>query len=149
MTVMYKTLVRKVSGGTGHTHLTSGTLFNWTGTIEIVSISGRITTDTEAAANTCKLSITPDAQTPVDICGTKDLDHLHAGTMLHIDGTLANAMIGVDGVGVAVSQATKITATCITSGTITVTYGTAAKDGGITWELSWLPLSQSATATAA
>ena len=149
MTVMYPTLVRKVSGGTGHTHLTSGTLFNWAGTIEIVSIIGRITTDTEAAANTCLLSVTPDAQTPVDICATKDLNHLHAGTMLHITGTLNAAMIGVDAVAVAVSQATKITATCVTSGTITVTYGTAAKDGGITWELSWLPLSRGATVTAA
>lgn len=149
MTIIYQTLIRKVSGGTGHTHLTSGTLFNFTGTIEIVSIIGRITTDTEAAVNTCKLSVTPDSQTPVDICGTKDLNHLHAGTMLHIDGTLANAMIGVDGVAVAISQATKIIATCITSGTITVTYGTASKDGGITWELSWLPLSQSATVAAA
>jgi hypothetical protein len=149
MTVMYKTLVSKVSGGTGHTHLTSGTLFNYTGTIEIVSIVGRITTDTEAATNTCKLSVVSDALTAVDLCATKDLNHLHAGTLLHIDGTLANAMIGVDVVGVAISQAGKITATCVTSGTITVTYGTAAKDGGITWELSWLPLSQSATVTAA
>ncbi len=149
MTVMYRTLVSKVSGGTGHTHLTSGALFNWTGTIEIVSISGRITTETEAAANTCKLSVVSDALTAVDICATKDLVHLHPGTLLHIDGTLANAMIATDVVGVAVSQATKITATCITSGTITVTYGTAAKDGGITWELSWLPLSQGATVVAA
>ncbi len=149
MTVMYKSLVSKVSGGTGHTHLTSGTLFNFTGTIEIVFIGGRITTETEAAANTCKLSVVSDSLVAVDICATKDLNHLHPGTLLHIDGTLANAMIATDVVGVAVSQATKITATCITSGTITVTYGTAAKDGGITWELSWLPLSQGATVAAA
>jgi hypothetical protein len=130
-------------------HLTSGTLFNWTGTIEIVSIIGRITTDTEAASNTCKLSVTPDAQTPVDICTTKDLNHLHAGTMLYITGTLGDAMIGTDVVAVAISQATKIRATCITSGTITVTYGTAAKDGAITWEIDWRPLSQGATLQAA
>ena len=142
---MYKTLVSKANTS----HLTTGTLFTFTGTIEIVSIIGRITTDTEAAANTCILSITPDAQTAVDICATKDLNHLHAGTMLHITGTLNAAMIGVDGVGVAVSQATKITATCVTSGVISVTYGTAAKDGAIMWELSWLPLSQGATVTAA
>jgi hypothetical protein len=134
-------LVSKTSGGPAHTHLVTGTLFNWYGSIEIQSIIGRITVDTEAAANTCKLSMVADALGAVDLCATKDLNHLHAGTLIHIDGTLANAMIAADAVGVSVAQATKLMATCVTSGTITVTFGTAAKDGEIVWEVRYVPLS--------
>jgi hypothetical protein len=134
-------LASKTSGGPAHTHLSSGTLFNWCGSIEIQSIIGRVTVETEAAANTCKLSMVADALVAVDLCATKDLNHLHPGTLLHIDGTLANAMIATDVVGVSVAQAGKLMATCVTSGTITVTYGTAAKDGEIVWEIYWKPLS--------
>ena len=141
---MYESLKSKVSGGTGHTHLTSGTLFTFTGDIEF-SIWGVITTETEAAANTCKLSVVSDSLSAVDLCATKDLNHLHPGTLLHITGTLSDNMIGVDVVGVAIPQAIKSFATCITSGIITVTYGTAAKDGGITWYIDWIRKSQNAS----
>jgi hypothetical protein len=134
-------LATKTSGGPAHTHLATGTLFNWYGSVEIQTIIGRVTVATEAATNTCKLSMVADALTAVDLCATKDLNNLAVGTLLHIDGTLANAMIAATGVGVSVAQAGKLMGTCITSGTITVTYGTAAKDGEIVWEVRYVPLS--------
>jgi hypothetical protein len=84
----------------------------------------------------------PDALTIVDLCGAKDLNHLHAGTLLHITGTLADAMIATTEVGVSVAQATAIKATCITSGILTVTYGDSGnRDGVIEWQVKWEPLS--------
>jgi hypothetical protein len=135
---------------TSTTHLTSGDLFSFTGSIGIVSIIGRITTDTEATSNTCKLSIVCDALDAYDICTTKDLNHLHAGTLLSITGTANGAMVATDVVGaLAPGQANMVIATCITSGTITVTFGASAKDGAIVWEVLWIPLSPNGGVTAA
>jgi hypothetical protein len=42
-----------------------------------------------------------------------------------------------------------IIATCVTSGVIGVTYGTADKDGAIRWDCLWIPLSADASLVAA
>lgn len=59
--------------------LTTGTLFTFTGGIEILRIVGTVTTVVQAQVTTVKLSITPDAQTPVDICATKDVNAFAGG----------------------------------------------------------------------
>lgn len=126
--------------------LTTGTLFTFTGGIEILRITGLVTTVIQAQATTVKLSITPDAQTPVDICATKDVNAFAAGSLLQITGTAANAMVGTTAVAVTApaTQTGPITAMCVTSGTITVTYG-AASTGAIRWDIVWRPLTAGAT----
>jgi hypothetical protein len=139
----------KFATKTSTSHLTSADLFTFTGSIGIVSILGRVETAVEDAANNCNLYVTPDALAETHICAVKDINGLHAGTLLTITGTLADAMIGTTEVGCAVSQASMITCTCVTDGHIGVTYGTADKDGVIVWELLWIPLTPGATCVAA
>jgi hypothetical protein len=136
---------------TSTSHLTSGTLFNFAGTIGIVSITGRVTTACEAAANTCKLSIVSDALAAYDICAVKDLTGLGIGTLLSITGTAADALIGTTVVGsIAPGQASMVVTTCITSGTITVTFSDSGnRDGVIVWEVLWIPLNAAGSVTAA
>lgn len=128
--------------------LTTGTLFTWTGGIEIFRLTGLVTTIIQDQATTVKLSITPDAQTAVDICATKDARAFAAGSLLQITGTAADAMVGTTAVAVTApgTQVGAITAMCVTSGTITVTYG-AASTGAIRWDLVWRPLTETATVT--
>lgn len=127
--------------------LTTGTLWTFTGAILIERIFGVVTTVIQAQATTVKLSIVSDALSAYDICATKDANAFAVGSMLSITGTAANAMVGTNGLGaLAPSQASPIYATCITSGTITVTYG-AASTGAILWYLLWRPLSVGATVT--
>ena len=128
--------------------LTTGTLFTFTGSIEIVRISGRVSTVIQSQATTVKLSVQPDAQTAVDICATKDVNAFAAGSLLEITGTAAGAMVGTTAVAVRApaTQIAVITTTCVTSGIITVTYG-AASTGAIVWEMAWRRLSAGATVT--
>jgi hypothetical protein len=126
----------------------STTLFNFTGTIRIKSIVGRVTTILETKTQNTKLAITSDALTPVDICANVDLTAAAVGTLLTITGTAANAMVASANGVVAPGQAGQVYATCTTSGIIKVVAG-AANTGAITWYLNWEPLSSDATVTTA
>ena len=135
-------LVTKTSTST----LTTGTLFNWADSIQILSIVGRITTIIQSQATTCKISIQADALSAEDMCATLDLNAFAVGTYLGITGTYANALVGVSGKATKAPM-TPINATCITSGIITVTYG-AGSSGAIVWELLWVPLNAAGSVTA-
>jgi len=141
----------KFATKTSTSHLTSGSIFSWTGSIGIVSIIGRVTTALEAATpQTIKLTCTPDALSATDLCATKDANAFGVGSLLTITGTLADAMIGTTLVGCAVSQASMITCTCVTSGVISTVFGTSgSKDGVIVWEILWIPLTPTSTLAAA
>lgn len=136
----------RFSSVTSASPLTTGTLFTFTGGIEIIRIVGTVSTVIQAQATTVKLSVKPDAQTAVDICATKDVNGFAAGSMLQITGTAANAMVGTTAVAVTApaTQVNPITAMCVTSGIITVTYG-AASTGAIRWDMVWRPLTADAT----
>jgi hypothetical protein len=136
----------KIVTKTSSSPLTTGTLFNWAGSIQILSIIGRVTTSIEAVATTTKISITADALSAEDMCATLDINGFLAGTMLGITGTYADAMIGVTGKPTK-PPTTPINATCITSGTITATYGHDAT-GVIVWEILWVPLNTAGSVTA-
>jgi hypothetical protein len=140
----------KFATKTSTSHLTSGNIFSWTGSIGIISITGRVTTACEAAANTCKLTSTPDALAATDLCATKDLNGLGVGTLLSITGTLTDAMTATTVVGVAKSQASMITMTCVTSGVISTVFGDSGnRHGVIVWEVFWTPLTSTSTFVAA
>lgn len=133
---------------TSSSPLTTGTLFTFTGSIEIVRIIGRIETAIQHQATNVKLSVVCDALTAVDICANKDIDQFGVGSLLQITGTAANALNCTTLVGVTAPQiqVNPIVATCVTSGTITVTYG-AASTGKIVWEMIWRPLTVNADVT--
>ena len=120
------------------------TLFTFTGDINFI-IWGVVTSDIQNQATTCKLSVVSDSLTAYDICANLNIQAFVAGSLLSITGTAANAMVGTTGVGaIAPGQASFVHATCITSGTITVTYG-AASTGAILWKIKWVPLTGSPT----
>lgn len=126
--------------------LTTANLFTYTGTIEIMAIVGRVTTVVQAQATTTKLSVVSDALSAYDLCTTVDLTAAAVGTLLSITGTAANAMVATASGVLAPTQASRIIATCTTSGVIKVTYG-AASTGAISWFLQWRPISAGATVT--
>ncbi len=121
--------------------LTTETLFTFTGTVAIVSITGKVIEAIENQATTVKLSVVCDALVAKDICANKDIDNFTVGSLISITGTLADAAVATTSVGVVgPGQASVVIATCISSGTITVTYG-AASTGSIKWEVCYEPLS--------
>jgi hypothetical protein len=128
--------------------LTTGNIFTYTGTIEILAIWGRVTTVVQAQATTIKISVTNDALAAYDICATVDGTGAAVGTLLSITGTAANAgVLTANGV-LAPTQASRIITTCTTSGAIKATYG-AASTGAILFQMLWRPLSSGCTVAAA
>jgi hypothetical protein len=141
----------KFATKTSTANLTSGDIFSYTGTVGIISIIGRVTTIIENAAVTVKLTITPDALSAKDICAASaDIKTFSVGTMLSITGTFADAMVVATGVGCAVSQASMITATCVTVGKISTVFNPSNDNSGvIVWEILWIPQTPGATLVAA
>lgn len=124
------------------------TLFNYTGTIKILSIVGRVTTIMETKTQNTKIAVVSDSLTAVDICANVDLTAAAVGTLLTITGTAANAMVATANGALAPAQAGAVVATCTTAGIIRQVAG-AANTGKITWFVQWEPLSADATLTAA
>jgi hypothetical protein len=124
------------------------TIFNFTGTIRINAIIGRVTTIMETKTQNTKLTIVSDALTGVDICANVDLTAAAVGTMLTITGTAANAMVASANGALAPGQVGPVVATCKTAGIIRQVAG-AANTGAITWMVLWEPVSPGATLTAA
>jgi len=124
------------------------TIFNYTGSIKINSIVGRVTTICEAKGTNTKLAIVSDSLTAVDVCANVDLTAAAVGTLLTITGTAANAMVASANGAIAPGQVGPVVATCTTSGIIRHVSG-AANTGAVTWFVNWEPLSAGATLTAA
>lgn len=128
--------------------LTTGNIFTFVGTIEIHAIFGRVTTAIQAQATNIKLSVVNDALAAYDICANVDGNAAALGSLFSITGTAANAgVITANGV-LAPTQASRIIATCTTSGVIKATYG-AASTGAILWFCKWSPISDGAEVLAA
>lgn len=142
-------MVPQVAAVSSATPLTDGTLFTYTGSIEILHLVGIVTDAHPVAANNCKLTITPDALAAYDICANKDLTGLAVGTLISITGTAANAAIATTAVGtLGPGQANSIIATCITSGVISSVFSdTGNQAAAIDWKMVWRPLSSGATVT--
>jgi hypothetical protein len=138
----------KVVTKTSTSPLTTGTIFTWAGSVQILSIIGRVTTVIQSQATTVKLGIQADALTTADICATKDINAFLAGSLLSISGTYTDALVATTGVPTNPVSQLPIVATCITSGIITVTYG-AASSGAIVWEVLWMPLNSTGSVVAA
>lgn len=131
---------------TSTTALTSGTIFTYTGSIELYII-GRVSSEIAVAVTNTQLTVTADALAAYDLCAVLDISGFDAGTILSITGTVANAMVGTDAEGtIGPGQANPIYTTSVTSGVISTVFG-AATAGEIVWELLWRPLSAGATVT--
>lgn len=131
---------------TSSSPLTTGTLFTFTKSIEF-KIMGRVSTVIQSQATTVKLGIISDGFALYDIDATVDINAFTAGSLITITGTAANAAVGTTSVGaIAPFQTNTVLATCVTSGTIKVTFG-AASTGAIVWNMIWRPIETGATVT--
>lgn len=72
---------------------TAGVLFTVTGRVIVDEIVGEVTTEIGAGANNTKLIANPTVGADVDLCVVLDIDADVVGTLYHITGTFANALI--------------------------------------------------------
>lgn len=121
------------------------TLFTVTGgQVLITTLHGLVTTDI-TVANTVKLQANPTVGTTADLVAATDI-----GTT----DTLAGAILSFDGVAASSIQRgpgaapTLMRPLVVAAGTIEQVTATGA-DGGITWALTWIPLTTGATVVAA
>lgn len=126
--------------------LTTGTLFNITGRVQILSLTGKVTTVIQAQATTIKLSWRADALAVEDLCTTLDINGFLVGSLLGLTGAYGDAMQGVTGKA-SKPPMTPVVMVVVTTGIITVTFG-AASTGAIVWDLLWIPLSTTGSVVA-
>jgi hypothetical protein len=63
------------------------------GIIEILGISGMVTTLIAGGANVTKFQFKPTGQTAIDLCATTDINGLTVGQLLGTAGPLASALL--------------------------------------------------------
>jgi hypothetical protein len=118
--------------------------FTVTGKVLISDIVGEVTTVVEGGTNNLELYSNPTVGADVALCAAVDIDADAVGTMYHITGTLADAMIATTS-GAFPSQLTPI---IVAAGTIDVKTS-ASKTGATKWVLYYLPLTAGASVTVA
>lgn len=127
--------------------LTTGTLWTFTGPLQIHEIIGVVRTIVQAQATTVRMSITNDALSAVNLdAGTLDLNAAAVGSLIQRPAAFASAMVkAANGAALGLNlQNTPILTVPSTSGVITVTYG-AASTGVIDWYMLWEPLATNTT----
>lgn len=121
------------------------TLFNVNnGMVLITGLFGLVTTAI-TVAGTSKLQANPTTGTTGDLCAATDLGTTDtpAGDILSITGVAADSIVREVGTAPGFKQLRAVAA-----GTIEQVNATGA-DGGITWYLTYVPLDNGATVTAA
>lgn len=114
------------------------------GQVAITALYGLVTTDI-TVANTVKLQANPTTGVVGDLCAATDVgttDTL-AGALLSFQGLAGDSLLR----GVGVIQTLKAPL-IVATGTIEQVTATGA-DGGITWSLMWVPITDGATVVAA
>jgi hypothetical protein len=120
---------------------TAAAIFTVSGGKVLISvIIGEIeTTAIAAGANNMKLISNPTTGADVDLCAVVDIDADAVGTMYHITGTLADAMVATT----SGSFATQSTVIAVAPGTIDLSCS-ASKTGKIKWTLFYIPIDAAA-----
>lgn len=120
------------------------TLFTVSGKVMITSIVGEVTTAITVAGTT-KLQANPTTGTTGDLCAATDLGTTDtpAGDLISFQGLKGDSI--VFGVGATPTLKQPIV---VTAGTIEQVTATGA-DGGVTWTITYVPLDNGATVTAA
>jgi hypothetical protein len=124
---------------------TQSALFTVTGgRILLTSIVGQVTTVIQTQANATKLVSNPTTGTDVDLCATLDITADQVGCLYGITGTLATAMVGANA-GATVVQTNALV---IPVGTIDLSCA-ASNTGSVSWTLTYVPLDDGASVSAA
>jgi hypothetical protein len=127
--------------------LTTGNIFTFTGTIEILALWGHVTTVVQSQATTIKTSVVNDALAAYDLGTTVDGNAAAVGSLLSVPAAAGSAHVLTANGVLNPTQASRII-TRATAGVIKATYG-AASTGAILYGCLWRPLSSDATLAAA
>ena len=123
----------------------SGVLFNVTGgRVIITGIVGEVTTGIQNQANNTKLTANPDTGTSVDICAVLDIADDEVGTLYGITGTFSDAMVG-ENAGATVWPTAPVV---VAAGSIDLDCA-ASNSGEVKWSLTYVPLDDGASVSAA
>lgn len=121
----------------------AATLFTVTGgRVLLLDIMGAVTVQIGAVANATKLQLGQ----ATDICATVEMNVAAVGSVLHITGTPANAMVKAAPAAVIPIQATALVVT-----PTTIDVRCAGSDGGggrVKWTIHYIPLEAGATVVA-
>ena len=123
---------------------TQEALFTVSGRIKVVSIIGEVTTVIQTQANDTKLIANPTVGADVDMCAVNDISADAVGTLYHITGTLADAMVATTS-GVGVYQAAPL---IVTAGTIDLDCA-ATNTGSVKWTLTYEKIDANSNVVAA
>lgn len=123
----------------------TGALFNVTGgRILLKSIVGEVTTILGATATNAKLVSTPTTGTAVDLCAVLAIASKEVGTLFGITGLFSDALVGANaGASVAPRNGVVIPIGSIGLNT------SANNTGSVKWSITYVPLDNGATVTAA
>lgn len=111
-------------------------IFNITGRVLLLSIEGVVgPTAIQNQANNTKLIANPTVGTDTDICAVVSTANAAIGTVAHITGTFANAMV-LSANGAHVEQAGGVV---LTAGTLDLSCA-ASNTGEMSWTAVYLPL---------
>ncbi len=122
----------------------AGNLFTVTGRVIIDQIIGEVTTEIGAGANNAKLVSNPTVGADVNLCAVLDIDADVVGTLYHITGTFANAMIATTS-GAFEAQPT---GAMVAAGTIDLNC-TGSTAGSIKWTVIYRAIDANSSVTAA
>jgi hypothetical protein len=124
---------------------TAGALFTIAGgRVLLTSIVGEVTTVIQTQANNTKLTANPTTGTSVDICAALDITADEAGCLYGITGLFSDALLGSDA-GATVLPRNGVV---LPIGTLDLDCA-ASNTGSVKWSITYVPLDDGASVTAA
>ena len=119
-------------------------LFTVSGRIIEMHIVGEVTTVIQTQGNNTKLTLTGTVGAAVDMCAVNDITSDAIGTLYHITGTLANALVATTS-SCGVAQAAPLLCAAGPIDLITA----ASNSGQVKWTIRYVPLDVGALVVAA
>lgn len=114
------------------------------GRVLITSIVGEVTTVIQTQANNTKIVSNPTTGTDVDLCAVLDITADQVGCLYGITGLFSDAMVGANAGATVVPR----NAVVVPAGTIDLSCA-ASNTGSVKWSVTYVPLDNGASVTAA
>ncbi|NUS24428.1 MAG: hypothetical protein HOV92_09415 [Streptomyces sp.] len=114
------------------------------GRVIITSIVGEVTTVIQTQANNTKIVSNPTTGTDVDLCAVLDITADQVGCLYGITGLFSDAMVGANA-GATVLPRNPVV---VAAGTIDLSCA-ASNTGSVKWSVTYIPLDNGASVTAA
>lgn len=146
--IVFGASVSNASGKTVPQNATSTIFTVAGGRVAVTSLVGKVTTIIGGTTPALKLVATPTVGTANDMCATATITADEVGTQYALPGTAITTALSVsgNGSGAVVGPTTPV---IVAAGTIGANCSAADATGAIQWTLTYVPLDNGATVTAA